>query len=293
MDPVTEVTPETIETPEAPVAPRPETQAEEPTAPVAPTPAPETPEQALSGRDKRINQVIRERQIARDERNLERYQREETERQRDYWRQIAEGKAPQVDPQAAEPKAEQFETTEAYVKAVAVHQAKAIVANEIKALREADAQAAATREREEEEASTAETFAPQLAKARSRYEDFDEVVNAPVFSPRTKALLYISPHGAEIGYYLGKHPEEAAALNRLSEASASNPLSAAAAARSLVLLEQKMESSAMKKVSSAPPPISPVTGTATVVKDPEKMTTEEWMAWEKQQRIERLKQKPL
>lgn len=129
-------------------------------------------------------------------------------------------------------------------------------------------------------------FAPQLEAARAKYDDFEDVVSQPIFTPLTQELLWQSPQGAEIAYYLGTHPQEAAALNAMA------PL---AAARRLVALEAQVQQATTpaKTVSTAPAPIQPVSGTPAAVKDPEKMTTDEWMAWEKQQRIERLKSRPL
>jgi len=110
------------------------------------------------------------------------------------------------------------------------------------------------------------------------------VVSAPIFAPETQVMLMQSPHGAEIGYYLGLHPDEAATLNRSTSV---------AKARAIIALEQKIGTQQTKTVSTAPAPITPVTGSAESVKDPSKMTTPEWMAWDKQQRLERLKTKPL
>jgi hypothetical protein len=127
-------------------------------------------------------------------------------------------------------------------------------------------------------------FEPQITAARAKYEDFDDVVSAPIFAQDTYAMLMQSPHGAEIGYYLGLRPQEADAMNRMSPV---------AKARAIVALEQKIGTQQTKTVSTAPAPITPVTGAAGSVKDPDKMTTDEWMVWNRQQHLERLKTKPL
>ena len=48
-----------------------------------------------------------------------------------------------------------------------------------------------------------------------------------------------------------------------------------------------------RSVSGAPEPITPVDGNATPEKDPEKMTTAEWMANERKQTIDKLKKAPI
>jgi hypothetical protein len=180
---------------------------------------------------------------------------------------------------ASEPKPEDFATTEEYVKAAAKWEAK----EEIQRAREIDAHEARERQATQMQQEAMTRFEPLVGKARAKYEDFDEVTSAPLYGPQTQQLLFESPQGAEIAYYLGTHPQEADKINRMSLVEA---------ARTIIKLEQRFEAPPPKSVSSAPPPITPVTGNVTPAKDPEKMTTTEWMAWEKQQRTERLKANP-
>lgn len=175
-----------------------------------------------------------------------------------------------------EPKAEDFATTEEYVKAVTKW--------EVQEARKSDAQQEHIRRQQEEVQVAMTRFEPQMDAARLKHDDFDDVTSAPIYGPATQQLLYHSPHGAEIAYYLGTHPQEADKINRMSVVEAT---------RAIVKLEQRFEAPSPKKVSAAPEPITPVTGTVSPSKDPEKMTTAEWMEWEKKQKMERLKANPL
>lgn len=161
---------------------------------------------------------------------------------------------------------------------------KALTAHAVRQSQQDAAHAARVQAQHDADTALADAFEPQLRAARAKYEDFDEVVSAPIFAPEMQAMLMQSPRGAEIGYYLGLHPDEAATLNRLTPV---------AKARAIIALEQKIGTQQTKTVSTAPAPITPVTGSAESVKDPEKMTSDEWHAWHRQQRLERLKGKSL
>lgn len=132
----------------------------------------------------------------------------------------------------------------------------------------------------------ASDFQPQIQAARTKYEDFDNVVAQPIFSPTTQEMLLHSPHGAEIAYYMGSTPQGQAEAMRI------NGLSPVAAAREIIKLEARLDAPPKKTVSAAPAPIEPVAGNLVSTKDPNKMTTVEWMAWDKSQRIEKLKTRP-
>lgn len=177
--------------------------------------------------------------------------------------------APDQEPQEGD-----FADYGQYLKALARHEVRQ---QQAEVLREA-----VTQQQQEQIAELSRNFEPQLQAARAKYEDFDEVIAQPLFSPITQEMLFQSPQGAEIAYFLGTNPQEAHRLNTLP------PL---VAAREMVKLEGRFAVQP-KTVSSAPAPFTPLTGSAPAVQDPSKMTTEEWMAHEKQQRIERLKAKP-
>lgn len=124
-------------------------------------------------------------------------------------------------------------------------------------------------------------FTERAKKMREQYADFDTAINEPVFSPTMSMEIMTSEYGPEIGYYLAKNPSEALKLSKLPP----NHI-----AKEIGKLEVRFSQASQKIVSKAPPVIHPVKGDDVVQKDPEKMTTAEWMAWDKQKTIERRKQ---
>ena len=112
------------------------------------------------------------------------------------------------------------------------------------------------------------------------------MIEAPVFSPVMRAALLKSENGPEVAYFLGLPENRDTAEKIRSLPIEMQPYELGKLATKLELAKQT------KKVPSAPPPIKPVgmTGGGTGV-DPSKMTTEEWMEWDKQKRLEKLKQR--
>jgi hypothetical protein len=104
----------------------------------------------------------------------------------------------------------------------------------------------------EQRQTAAEKFVKGSEALRTKYADFDEVIDADVtLSAAVGQCLLDSESGPEIGYYLAKNPAEAERINKLS------PL---AAAREIGKLETKFASSTPKPkpVSKAADPITPV-----------------------------------
>jgi len=256
--PVVEAPP--VETSAPPVTP--------PAAPVVETPpVEETPEQKRHrSAQARIDKAVRSQRET--ERELDRVKRE-----------LEAARTGTATVTAAEPKPEDFGTTEEYVKAAAKWEATQV----IQAARDTDVREARERQATQTYHEALTRFEPLVEKARAKYDDFDEVTSAPLYGPQTQQLLFESPQGAEIAYYLGTHPQEADKINRMSLVEA---------ARTIIKLESRFDAPPPKAVSQAPPPITPVSGNVPPAKDPEKMTTAEWMAWDKQQRQERFKANP-
>ena len=128
-----------------------------------------------------------------------------------------------------------------------------------------------------------------MQKLAEQHPDIFEVIERPVFTPAMREAIWSSEIGAQIAYHLWQHHAEAMRIGGLSPV---------AVAREIGKIEAKLgaapAASASRTVSSAPEPITPVGGaTTTTTKDPEKMTTEEWMAWDKERTKERLKANPL
>lgn len=126
-------------------------------------------------------------------------------------------------------------------------------------------------------------FLERAAPLKERFADFEETVNAPVFSPEMREALISSEHGPHVGYFLGKNPVEA---NRIASLPPDQML------REIGRLEGRF-SQAPERVSEAPEPITPLRGTAGPEKDPEKMSTSEWMQWDRNREAEKRKRNPL
>lgn len=203
--------------------------------------------------------------------------RREAEREKEYWKQVALAKKeepptkqePSIYP--PRPKVEQFETTQEYEDALLEwHENKKEV------------QTRANRQRVEQE-SAVKTFNERAEKLRTEHEDFDEVIEAEVFSPVMRAALLKSETGPEIAYFLGK-PENWKEADRIRNLPLEmQPYELGKLETKLLVAKQT------KKITDAPPPIKPVGMTGGSEKDPSKMTIEEWMAWDKQKEEDKRK----
>ena len=141
---------------------------------------------------------------------------------------------------------------------------------------------AISQERQKQEiADNTAKFNEKAEKMREKYTDFDIIINEPVFSPAMSTEILTSDFGPEIAYFLAKNPAEALKLSKL----APNRV-----AREVGKLEAKFSQASKKIISNAPEAIKPIKGSDIVQKDPEKMSTQEWMAWEKRRIIEKRKQ---
>lgn len=161
-----------------------------------------------------------------------------------------------------EPKREDFQTDQEYIKA----QARWEVREELK-------QQKIKEEREAEDAKTQSVFKSyneRLAEARAKIEDFDEVVgasDAPL--PQSVILTIIEmDNGPEVAYYLGKNPDVREALMEM------RPLKAIGVAWEIskeLAGEEKQEKKPVEEkeeettkiVTKAPIPIKPVGGSNT------------------------------
>ena len=201
--------------------------------------------------------------------------RREKEREADYWKKVAlEKKETPPKPATTEPslpgrpKLEQFETTEQYEDALFEWRDNV---REIKS----------TAQRQEREYESAlKEFNERARKLRIQHEDFDEVIESPVFSPAMREAVLLSENGPQVAYHLGKS-ENWALAERIRNLPPSRQLYEMGKVETQLLVATQK-----KTVTSAPAPIKPVgiTGTG-VEKDPSKMTTAEWFAWDNKKRI--------
>lgn len=134
----------------------------------------------------------------------------------------------------------------------------------------------------EEVVADTTTFRDRSVGMREKHADFDEVVERPVFTPDMREAVVGSDQGPEIAYHLGKNQAEAMRIGALPPASI---------LKEIGKLEARFSAESTRRtVSGAPPPITPVEGTATVTREPDDKTpTAEWMAHDRQQRLEKIK----
>ena len=178
----------------------------------------------------------------------------------------------QAPPPAPLPPADQFESTEAYAEALAEQKALALVEQ---------------RERQRQQDAVAEAYFDREEQALGKYDDFKQVAYNPSL-PITAEMaetIRASDQGPDVLYHLGSNPTEAARISKLSpllQAKEIGRIEAALAAAPPV-----------KRTTSAPPPISPVTpvsnGTpAYDTTDPRSistMSTSDWIAQERQRQM--------
>lgn len=214
------------------------------------------------GVQKRIDRAVRRQYEAEAE---AKYLREQIARQE---------QQPKLQPTAeAEPKPEDFQDYETYLKAAAKHEARQELQQQMQfhAIRAEQERAQAAQRQ------TAESWNQKVAKATAELPDFTDVIgssNLPM-PDHVKAVIMQSENGPKLAYYLASHPDEA------EQIASQHPLSAI---RSLVRIEDKIEAGkTAKKATDAPAPINPVGSKAKAEKGPEDMSFSEFSEWRKRQ----------
>jgi len=201
------------------------------------------------------------------------YERNLAKEQRKWEREQAQRAQPQVSPSA--PVApEQFESTDAYVEALAAQKAEQLLAQ---------------REQNRQQAELLESYHDREEKAREKYDDFAQVAynpNLPITDVMAQSIQS-SDIGPEVAYHLGANPKEAERISRLS------PI---LQAKEIGKLEAKLASDPpVKKTSNAPSPISPITARSTGAPaydttDPRSiktMSTSDWIEADRQRQIKK------
>lgn len=172
------------------------------------------------------------------------------------------------------PPIEQFASPDEYAEVLAERKAEELLAR---------------REQARQHSETLEAYHDREEEARTKYDDFEQVAyNSKL--PITDAMaqtIQASEVGPDMAYYLGSNPKEAERISRLT------PL---AQAKELGKIEAKLaDNPPVKKTSSAPAPIAPVTarssGSSVVdTTDPrsiKNMSTSEWIEAERQRQIKK------
>ena len=161
---------------------------------------------------------------------------------------------------------------EAYAEALAVRKAEELLAK---------------REAEREQMAALEAYHDREEAAREKYEDFAQVAYNPAL-PITTVMaqtIQASDIGPDVAYYLGANPREAERISRLSPY---------LQAKEIGKIEAKLvDNPPVKKTTSAPPPIKPVTAKGTgsggfETTDPRSissMSTSEWIEAERRRQI--------
>ena len=166
------------------------------------------------------------KRLAREQRKWE---REQSQRQAEAQTLRAPADVPPVD---------QFESPEAYADALAYQKAEQLLAQ---------------REQARQQSAILETYHEKEEEARTKYDDFEQVAYNPKLPITTVMAQTIqsSDIGPEVAYYLGANPKEADRISRLA------PI---LQAKEIGRIEAKLATDPpVKRTTSAPAPISPVT----------------------------------
>jgi hypothetical protein len=244
-----------------------------PTTDVTATPevAESTPEVA----ENQVEQATEEKKYSQAEIDAmigKRLAREQRKWEREQANRSAESQIVRAAPTAS---VDQFESPEAYAEALAYQKAEELLAK---------------REAAKQQSQVLESYHDLEEEARTKYDDFEQVAYNPKL-PITNVMaetIQSSDVGPELAYYLGSNPKEADRISRMS------PLSQA---KEIGKIEAKLVSAPpVRKTTSAPAPISPVTarsaGAATLdTTDPrsiKSMTASQWIEAERARQIKKL-----
>ena len=231
-------------------------------APEAEVQTPETPEAvAKTFSQEELDAAIGKR-LAREQRKWE---RDQAQRQ-------SEQQTLRAAPTAT---ADQFESTEAYADALAYQKAEELIAK---------------REAAKQHSAILESYQDLEEEARVKYDDFEQVAYNPKL-PITNVMaetIQSSDIGPELAYYLGSNPKDAERISRMT------PLGQA---KEIGKIEAKLAAEPpVKRTTSAPAPISPVTarnsGSSTQdTTDPRSiktMTASQWIEADRARQMKKL-----
>lgn len=189
--------------------------------------------------------------------------------QRKWEREMALRSA-QAAPVAQEiPPADQFDSVDAYADALATKKAEELLAR---------------REFERQQVQLVSAYHERVDEAIEKYPDYQQVVENPSL-PVTNVMaasIRASEIGPDVAYYLGSNPKEADRISRLPDF---------LQAKEIGKLEAKLAASPpVRRTSSAPAPIAPVTSRqssapsfdTTDPRSVKSMSTSEWIEAERQ-----------
>ena len=200
----------------------------------------------------------------------------EAERQANYWKGIAEEEPPaEKEKKPADstdrPVLENFETATEYEDALFGWHDK----------KKADADKA------ESHTATVKknigVFNKNAAEFKKTHKDFNKVIEAPVFTDTMRNVLFTMEGGPEIAYHIAKNPDMGELFGKLSP---EQQIFKIAELRNEIKLAHNT-----RTITGATDPIEPVGDTGQSEKDPDKMSTKEWMAWNKKRDLAMLEKR--
>lgn len=242
-----------------------DTSAPELEATVAPAPESTTPEEQSTEASKTFTQEELDAAIGK---RLAREQRK--------WEREQSARAAEANrPSAAMPSADQFNSVDDYAEALATRKAEELLAR---------------RDAQKQRTEFVEAYHDREEDARNKYDDFEQVAYNPNLriTDVMAETIQTSDAGPDVAYFLGSNPKEADRIARLP------PI---LQAKEIGKIEARLASDPpVRKSSSAPSPISPVTARgsgspAYDTTDPRSvkaMSTSDWIAAERQRQIKKL-----
>jgi len=191
---------------------------------------PATPDETIAdgktvpkGVQKRFDQLTKDREDARRERDEMKAQLAEAKQLLTEIKGAKPGAdgepAATTDGAKPEPKEEDFDDYAAYVDALADWKADQKYQARVKQ----DQEAADKKDREE----FAATVEAKWDEGRAKYNDFDKVALEVQVTDVVSELVVSSEHCVDMAYYLGQHPDDVTRLNKLSALDPTGPLLAA------------------------------------------------------------------
>ena len=170
---------------------------------------------------------------------------------------------------------DQFESPEAYAEALAYQKAEELIAK---------------REAAKQQSAVLESYQEREEVARDKYDDFQQVAynpNLPITNVMAETIQS-SDIGPELAYYLGSNPKEADRISRMT------PLSQA---KEIGRIEARLAADPpVKRTTSAPAPISPVTARSsgapaydtTDPRSTKTMTDSQWIEAERARQMKKM-----
>jgi hypothetical protein len=126
-------------------------------------------------------------------------------------------------------------------------------------------------------------FNKNAAEFKKTHKDFATVIEAPVFTNTMRNVLFTMEGGPEVAYHIAKNPDVGKLFGELSP---EQQIFKIAEIRNEIKLAHST-----RTITGASDPIEPVGDTGAAGKDPDKMTTEEWMAWNKKRDLAMLEKR--